>query len=136
MSIQTLIFIIFGGIAIWMLANPLTKKINQPKQEPISPTEEEPNRIDDPVEADPEPTQIPVIPIEDEGEMPIKPLPKDCQKATFRPAPEKFYYTDCCGKYHEGEGYQAWEKRSPVAIDCLKPSIGMDFLGEEAEIDC
>ena len=72
----------------------------------------------------------------DEIENPIKPFPVNCQKAIFRPAPEKFSYFDCCGKLQEGEGYQPWEKRSPVSIDVNKEFLGMDLLGEEAEPNC
>ena len=102
----------------------------EPKEEP---------KIDDPVKGDPE---QPIEPIKEdpnhlpEPEMPIKPLPMDCQKAAVRPFPEKFYYTDCCGNYNEGDGYQPWEKRAPVSVDVTKPSAGLDFLGEEAKIDC
>lgn len=71
-----------------------------------------------------------------EGEMPIKPSPVDCQKATFRPAPEEFFYVDCCGKPKKGEGFQPWEKKPPVSIDVNKPFIGMDLIGEPGESDC
>ena len=71
-----------------------------------------------------------------EPEMPIKPAPVNCQKAQFLPAPEKFSYTDCCGKLQEGEGFQPWEKRAPVGIDSNKEFSGMELIGEEASIDC
>lgn len=127
MTIQIFLFVAFGAIAIWMLANPLTKKKNTEPLPPLKPqpTPEEINRYEDPVENDPEPTPI--------GEMPIKPLPINCQKAIFRPAPEKFIYTDCCGKVEEGEGYQPWEKRSPVSIDVNQYFEGMDLIGEDGD---
>ena len=109
MSIQIFLFVAFGLIAIWMLANPLTKKKNS---EPLPPLK-------------PQPTTT--------GEMPIKPIPINCQKATFRPAPEKFIYTDCCGEVQEGEGFQPWEKRSPVSIDVNQYFEGMDLIGEDGD---
>ena len=124
MSIQIIIFVLFGAVALWMLLNPLTKKKNVVPPPPLKPfpTPEETNRLE-PVEENPEPTPP--------SEMPIKPLPINCQKAIFRPAPEKFIYTDCCGVVQEGEGYQPWEKRSPVSIDANQFFEGMDLLGEE-----
>ena len=99
-----------------------------PTDEPvvIEPTPAETNTIELPVEPDPEPTP----------EMPIKPVPVNCQTAIFRPAPEKYMYFDCCGNVFEGEGYQPWEKRSPVTIDINKEFEGMDLLGEEGYQDC
>lgn len=135
MSILTIILICFGAVSLWMLLNPLTKKKqNQIPTTPIEPTtvvkpvEEVPNNIEPVIET---PTLEPI-----EGEMPIKPKPVNCQKAIFRPAPEKFVYTDCCGEVQEGEGYQPWEKRSPVSIDANQEFVGMDLLGEESNIDC
>ena len=130
MSLLTIILICFGAISIWMLLNPLTKKRNQDVKPPLKSQEqitltEEPNQFDQPVDADPV-----------DGEMPIKPVPVNCQKAQFMPAPEKFVYTDCCGQVQEGEGYQPWEKRSPVSIDANQKFLGMELLGEEATIDC
>ena len=92
----------------------------------IEPTPAETNTIELPVEPDPEPTP----------EMPIKPVPANCQTAIFRPAPEKYMYFDCCGNVFEGEGYQPWEKRSPVTIDINKEFEGMDLIGEEGYQDC
>ena len=122
MTIQIILFVLFGAVALWMLLNPLTKKknIEVPPLKPF-PTPEETNTIELPVE--PDPTPLP--------EMPIKPIPVNCQKAIFRPAPEKFTYTDCCGNVQEGEGYQPWEKRAPVSIDANQYFEGMDLLGEE-----
>jgi len=90
----------------------------------------------DPITTTPIPDVVDEVPVEIISEMPIKPLPVDCQKAIFRPFPEKFTYTDCCGKVQEGEGYQPWEKRPPVSIDVLKRFEGMDLIDESAEIDC
>lgn len=90
----------------------------------------------DPITTTPIPDVVDEVPSEIISEMPIKPLPVDCQKAIFRPFPEKFTYTDCCGKVQEGEGYQPWEKRAPVSIDVLKRFEGMDLIDESAEIDC
>lgn len=90
----------------------------------------------DPITTTPIPDVVDEVPVEIISEMPIKPLPVDCQKAIFRPFPEKFTYTDCCGKVQEGEGYQPWEKRAPVSIDVLKRFEGMDLIDESAEIDC
>ena len=80
------------------------------------------------------PVETPEVP--SEGEMPIRPEPVDCQKATFRPAPEDFFYVDCCGKPQKGEGFQPWEKRPPVSIDVNKPFMGMDLIGEPGDSDC
>ena len=68
--------------------------------------------------------------------MPEKPLPVNCQLAQFQPAPQDFFYVDCCGNPQKGEGFQPWEKRSPVAIDSNKPFFGMTLLDVEAEKDC
>ena len=87
----------------------------------------------------PEPTSVsPIVtPTPEEvGEMPEKPAPVDCQKASFRAAPEEFFYVDCCGKPNKGEGFQPTEKRTPVSIDVNKPFMGMDLLGEQSDIDC
>lgn len=79
-----------------------------------------------------------VTPVEEigSGEMPEKPLPVNCQLAQFEPAPQEFFYVDCCGNPHKGEGFQPWEKRAPVGIDSNKPFIGMILLDVEAEKDC
>lgn len=90
----------------------------------------------DPITTTPIPDVVDEVPAEVISEMPIKPLPVDCQKAIFRPFPEKFTYTDCCGKVQEGEGYQPWEKRAPVSIDVIRRFEGMDLIHESAEIDC
>lgn len=135
MTITLLAIAFICGIALWMLFNPKTKNNDVPVFPTVTPTEE-PNRIEEPVSPDPEPTQIPIIPIDDDGEMPIKPLPVSCQRAIFRPAPEKYFYTDCCGNLMEGEGYQPWEKRSPITLDSNKPFEGMDLLGEEVDFTC
>lgn len=71
-----------------------------------------------------------------EEEMPIKPEPINCQKASFKAAPEEFFYIDCCGKPNKGEGFQSWEKRAPVSIDINKPFFGMELLNEEGNQDC
>lgn len=99
---------------------PIEKEIDVAPSEPIKPAK----------------VPIPIVPIEDEGEMPIKPLPINCQKAQFEAAPARFFYTDCCGELHEGEGFQPWEKRAPVSIDSNKPFEGMILLDVEAEIEC
>ena len=134
MSITTILFVLFGAVAIWMLLNPLTKKkdVEIPPLKPF-PTPEETNSIDNPVEPDPEPTPIPSDEI---GKMPIKPIPVNCQKAVFRAAPATFTYTDCCGNVQKGEGYQPWEKRAPVSIDVDQFFEGMDLLGEDGQADC
>lgn len=106
MTIQIVLFILFGIICIWMLSNQLTKK------KKIS-------------------SDVFFPPVTSEPEMPIKPIPVNCQKASFRPAPEKFSYTNCCGIIEEGEGFQPWEKRSPVSIDVNQPFEGMDLIGED-----
>jgi hypothetical protein len=121
MNIQTIIFILFGAVALWMLLNPLTKKkdIVIPPLKPF-PTPEETNRIE-PVEPEPTPP----------AEMPIKPIPVNCQKAMFKPFPEKYRYVDCCGDFQIGDGYQEWEKRAPVSIDANRPFEGMELINEE-----
>lgn len=133
--LQTLIFIAFGLLAVYMLLNPLTKKkksqppvIETPIQETPIPTEV--IGYETPVLPDPEPT--PTL----TAEMPIKPTPIDCQLAIFRPAPETFSYYDCCGEIHVGEGYQPWEKRSPVSIDVMRDFTGMDLIGQDSQVDC
>lgn len=136
MELQIILFLLAGAAIVWMLLNPLTKNKKPFDDTPIknpNETTDEIISIDTPVEADPEPTNIPS---DEEGEMPIKPIPINCQKAIFRPAPEKYYYVDCCGNKFEGEGYQPWEKRSPVSIDVNSPFEGMDLLDEESNVDC
>jgi hypothetical protein len=133
MSILTIILICFGAVSLWMLFNPLTKKRKTPQNptEPttvVKPLEEEPNNIEPVLET---PNLEPV-----EGEMPEKPLPVNCQLAQFQPAPQDFFYVDCCGTPQKGEGFQPWEKRSPVSIDANKPFVGMTLLDQEADINC
>jgi len=70
------------------------------------------------------------------AEMPEKPLPINCQLAQFQPAPQDFFYVDCCGVPHKGQGFEPWEKRAPVAIDANKGFFGMTLLDSEAEINC
>lgn len=79
-----------------------------------------------------------VIPSDEEpiGEMPDKPLPINCQLAQFQPAPQDYFYIDCCGNPQKGDGFEPWEKRSPVAIDSNQPFYGMTLLDVEAEINC
>lgn len=139
MSIQILIFAIMGGLAVWMLLKPLTKR-NKPTDfvipsEPVE-TPTEVIKIDDPVPNDPEPTPMVIIPADDEGEMPIKPTPPNCQLAQFMPAPQEYYYIDCCGEPQSGMGYEEWEKRSPVKIDANEIFKGMVLIGESAEPEC
>lgn len=107
---------------IWFVMKPLKKKLgNKPNTIPTDvPTNEEP------VVLEPEPTP----------EMPEKPLPVNCQLAQFQPAPQDFFYVDCCGVPHKGQGFEPWEKRSPVSIDSNKPFFGMTLLDVEAEINC
>lgn len=126
MSIQVIIFILFGVIALWMVLKPLTKK-KKDIQEPSNPIIIAPTPDNEIVDQPDE-----VI----NGEMPDKPLPVNCQLAQFQPAPQDFFYVDCCGKPHKGEGFQPWEKRSPVAIDSNKEFFGMTLLDVEAEKDC
>lgn len=114
------------GTVVWFIMKPKKPKddINIPTPPPPYSEPQEIITIDDPVQNDPEP------------EMPIKPIPVDCQYAIFRPAPETYSYTDCCGNLQSGEGYQPWEKRSPVSINITKDFTGMDLIGDEAQVDC
>jgi len=82
--------------------------------------------------------EIPIQPSEIiiPAEMPEKPLPINCQLAQFQPAPQDFFYVDCCGVPHKGQGFEPWEKRAPVAIDANKGFFGMTLLDSEAEINC
>jgi len=121
-----LILVIAASATILIMKLKKDKNSSIPPQ--ATPMPEEVNTIDLPVEPNPEPTQI--------GEMPIKPAPVNCQFAIFRPAPEKYFYTDCCGNPQSGEGFQPWEKRTPVSIDTNKEFEGMDLIGEEAQFDC
>lgn len=138
MGIQIILFVLAGVAAVWMILNPLTKKRNN-NPLPITPIEnnndgvKEVITIDEPVDADPE---LKIIPIDEEGEMPIKPKPVNCQSAMFNPYPEKYFYYNCCGERFEGEGYQVWEKRSPVSIDSNKEFGGLTLLDVEAEPNC
>lgn len=124
MSIQIIILIVFGVISLWMLFNPLTKTKNNTPNPPINTNDETDQNPIGPGEI--------IIP----GEMPEKPLPVNCQLAQFQPAPQDFFYVDCCGNPQKGEGFQPWEKRSPVAIDSNKPFFGMTLLDVVAEKDC
>lgn len=135
-TIYIVIALVLGTI-IWFVMKPIKFKEDKNNQTTPPPPYSNPQEvitIDDPVEADPEPIHPGEIIIPDE--MPIKPAPVDCQYATFRPAPEMYSYTDCCGKLQEGEGFQPWEKRTPVPIDATKDFKGMDLIGEEAQVDC
>lgn len=126
MSILSIILISFGLLSLYLIINPPKKKnnkVDKPTVTQTSPTEQNP-------------VEVTIIDDQTDGEMPIKPIPVDCQKASFRPAPEKFSYIDCCGKKEEGEGFQPWEKRSPVSIDANQPYEGMDLTGENSNIDC
>lgn len=83
-------------------------------------------------------TEVDVVdsnPIE-QGEMPIKPPPINCKYATFLPAPQKYFYVDCCGNKQEGEGFQPWEKRAPVPVDINQEFEGIEILEDEAFQDC
>ena len=84
----------------------------------------------------PEVKENPIIPSDEQGEMPIKPTPKKCRKANFRPAPETFSYTDCCGEFHEGVGFTPEEKRASVLIDIVQEFSGMDVEEGEVEFEC
>ena len=130
MEIIYIFFALVLGTILWFVMKPkkIKDNLNIPTVPPLYSEPHEIITIDDPVEADPEPIII--------GEMPIKPIPVDCQYAIFRPAPEMYSYTDCCGELQQGEGYQPWEKRTPVPLDASKEFTGMDLLGEEAQVDC
>lgn len=135
MKIVIILVLIFALITFLLLTKPSKedKKNFTPlvEDEPTPIVKDEPSeqyRIEDPV-----PT---ILPVDKGGEMPIKPLPVDCQFAQFRPYPERFSYFDCCGNLEEGDGFQPWEKRSPVAIDANKPFEGMDLIGEESQMNC
>lgn len=122
MTIQIILFILFGTIISWIFLKPLLIKKNSK------------NDLKEP--------SLPEIPVEDspieviEPEMPEKPLPVNCQLAQFQPAPQDFFYVDCCGVPQKGQGFEPWEKRSPVSIDSNKPFFGMTLLDVEAEINC
>jgi len=133
-----IVLAVFTIIVIWTVSDYFKSKKSKPQKSeenlPI-PTFNEINQIELPVTPDPEPYPS-YIPLDDEGEMPIKPPPPNCQKAIFRAAPATFIYTDCCGEIQQGEGFQPWEKRAPVSIDVNQYFEGMDLLGEDGEIDC
>ncbi len=122
MSIQIIIFVLFGVITLWMIVKPLVNKKKE-SQKPANPIITDSETRDESEE---------II----KGEMPDKPLPVNCQLAQFQPAPQEFFYIDCCGSPHKGEGFQPWEKRAPVAIDSNKEFFGMTLLDVEAEKDC
>ena len=131
-----LILLPIVGTIIYLLFFKKSGKKQEIIQSPtLTPEKEEILEIDTPVKSDPEPIKW-QIPSDEQGEMPIKPLPVNCQKASFNAAPEKYFYSDCCGEFFEGEGFQPWEKRSPVSIDSNKPFEGMTLLDVEAEIEC
>jgi hypothetical protein len=136
MSIEIILISTFAIIALVVLIKSFDKDKKEVEivvdKEPISP-------IETTVKSDPEPieaTFVESIPSDNEGEMPIKPQPVDCQLAQFRPAPSRFSYFDCCGNLFEGEGFQPFEKRVPVAIDVNKFFEGMDLIGENSDINC
>ena len=121
MILQTILLSAFIGVVLGVvvvLFKNKNKKISSENIVISEPIEEQPIEIDIP------------------GEMPIKPLPINCQLAQFQPAPQDFFYVDCCGVPQKGEGYQPWEKRAPVSIDTNKPFFGMTILDVEAEINC
>ncbi len=120
MILQTTLIIAFTSVILWVVIVTLKNK-NKDIPPPVvhETTDEE------------EPLEIDVL-----SEMPEKPLPVNCQLAQFQPAPQDFFYVDCCGAPHKGEGFQPWEKRSPVSIDNNKPFFGMTLLDVEAEINC
>jgi len=154
MEIYYVVIALFAALVLWLVMKPKNEstphepivgggdlvdenpigpgEIILPGESSVGPIEtpveviEEPNRIDDPVPNDPEPTP----------EMSIKPEPVDCQLAMFKPYPETFRYFDCCGNEFKGEGYQPWEKRSPVPIDALKDFEGMELIGLSTEQSC
>jgi len=139
MTTFILLILVLGCTILFLtMKKKKTTETNQPK-EPIVPTQnlDDLPKIEIPIEVEPEPTNFTGwFPSDEEGEMPIKPTPKKCQKASFRPAPEKFFYTDCCGEFHEGEGFQPFEKRSQVLIDTTKEFSGMDIEEGEIEFEC
>lgn len=118
MTIEVALVISFAIVCIAILTKSF---VNDKKQSNDVMSSEEKPIIEEPIES---------------GEMPIKPKPVNCRYAQFRPAPEKFSYFDCCGNLQEGEGFQPWEKRSPVPVDINKPFEGMDVHEDEAIVDC
>lgn len=125
---QTLIvvLVLFGGACLWLLWKSFSKNNDQKPQPIIPPTD---GNLPDESPIGPGEVIIP-------GEMPEKPLPVNCQLAQFQPAPQDFFYVDCCGSPKKGTGFEPWEKRSPVAIDANQPFFGMTLLDVEAEKDC
>jgi len=122
MILQTTLIVAFASVILWVVIITLKNKNKKSEiQEPI---------INEPIEQ-----ELP-IEIDIPGEMPEKPLPINCQLAQFQPAPQDFFYVDCCGVPHKGTGFEPWEKRSPVSIDSNKPFFGMTLLDVEAEINC
>ena len=122
MILQTTLIIAFISVILGFVI--VTLKNKNKKNDVVNPVVEKPIEEEPPMEID--------IP----GEMPEKPLPVNCQLAQFQPAPQDFFYVDCCGVPQKGEGFQPWEKRSPVSIDTNKPFFGMTILDVEAEINC
>lgn len=118
MTTQLLIFGLALTAAIVLFIKSLEKnnKMSEPTNEPIPTT----------------PESVSNEPIDE----PVKPQPVNCKYAQFKPAPEEFFYVDCCGKPMKGEGFQPWEKRTPVAIDVNKPFNGMEVSEDEAFVDC
>lgn len=124
MTLENILVVSFVIVAIAFIAKKMTNKIGKKEESSPSSTEVQPESI-----KVNEPENI-------QAEMPIKPAPVNCKYATFRPAPEKFSYFDCCGKLNEGEGFSPWEKRSPVPVDINKPIEGMDITEDEAIVEC
>jgi len=121
MSTILIVLVVATAIAVVVLVKFLEKK--KDKVSPIKPAKE------------------PIVPTqtfewEQPIDEPVKPLPVNCKYAQFKPAPEEFFYVDCCGKPEKGEGFQPWEKRVPVAIDINKPFSGMDVTEDEAFVEC
>lgn len=120
MSILSVVVILFGGVAFWILWKSFSKEDKKNPDHLSIPTKE--NFFEQKSD--------------ETGEMSEKLPPINCQLAQFQPAPQEFFYVDCCGKPKKGEGFEPWEKRSPVSIDANKPFVGMTLLDVEAEKDC
>lgn len=121
MSLHTTLIILINSVILLIVI--LTIKKNKKKGSTL-PLENNP--LD---EQTPPEIQIP-------SEMPIKPIPVNCQKASFKPAPDNFSYYDCCGELKKGIGFELWEKRAPVSIDANKEFVNMELIGEEGNQDC
>ena len=135
MTAMIITVLVIGFIVLILtLRNKPAKPIQEQKnEEPIVPTQNLGETILNPTK---DVKETPTIPSDEEGEMPIKPTPKKCRKANFRPAPETFSYTDCCGTFHEGVGFSPEEKRAPVLIDIIQEFSGMDVEEGEVEFEC